>query len=311
MTITEALKKNPQIIVNTDIDGIFSALLLHHYMHCEIAGFCNSVETVWIDPNRIGSIYDAVYIDIFVPRNDVVCIDQHIVAVNEEHCREIASLGTKFNPNLDNPRFHIPSAFYYLKYPFGTVHYIIAHLEKNGLILNLNLDHQTLHYLSFMDLLLRADDTMQTTVCSNYMKNANEWWNWLKRFSNNGKTITTLCDYLYSLTDHDVTTKKNATVHLLKNTFQCESPDGGFKNICDANGYLRANVKKYFQFLSQISGLKLFDLNMKLDAKVGRAKRIQLNAQQRQAVINGVREIFSYAFVKSESKAESFSYTVM
>ena len=91
MTIPEALKTNPKIVVNTDIDGIFSALMLHHYLNCEIAGFCNSVETVWIDQNRIDSIFDAVYIDMFVPRNKVICIDQHIVAVDEEHCRNIAA----------------------------------------------------------------------------------------------------------------------------------------------------------------------------------------------------------------------------
>ena len=311
MTVLEALHANPKIIVNTDIDGILSALLLHHYLNCEIAGFCNSDETVWIDTNRIASIYDAVYIDMFVPRKDVICIDQHIVAVDEEHCRAIAMLETKFNPNLDQPRFHIPSASYYLKYPFGTVHYIIAHLEKNGLNLDLKLDHTILPNLSFIDLLLRADDTMQTTVNSNYTKNANEWWHWLKRFSNHGKTITTLCDYLYSLTEHDATIKKNATVHLLKNTCKCESPDGGFKSIHAADGYLTANVKNYIQFLSSISGLNMFDVNMRLTAKVGRAKRVQLNAQQRQAVKNGVEKIFSYAFVKSESKGGSFSYTVM
>jgi len=311
VTISEALKTNPKIVVNTDIDGIFSALILHHYLNCEIAGFCNSVETVWINSNMIASIYDAVYIDMFVPRKEVICIDQHIVAVDEEHCLKIASLGTKFNPNLDNPRFHIPSASYYRKYPFGTVHYIIANLEKNGLSLDLKLDNSVPKNISFMDLLLRADDTMQTTVSSQYMQNADEWWNWLKRYSNNGKITAMLCNYLYSLTDHDVATRKNATTHLLKNVYQCESPDGGFKNICDTNGYLMENVKHYIQFLSTISGLKMFDVNMKFDAKVGRAKRAQLNEQQRQTVKKCEKEIFSYAFVKSESKAESFSYTVM
>jgi len=311
MTISEILKSNRKIVVNTDLDGIFSALILHHYLNCEIAGFCNSVETVWIDKNRIDSVYDAVYIDMFVPRNNVICIDQHIVAVDEEHCRNIASLGTKFNPNLDNPRFYIPSTSYYLKYPFGTVHYIIANLEKSGLNLDLKPDHFVQPYLSFVDLLLRADDAMQTTVSSKYMKNASDWWNWLKRYSNNGKIITMLSDYLYSLTDNEVTIKKSATVNLLKNTFRCESPDGGFKNICDSGGYLRSNVKNYIQFLSKISGLDIFDLNMKLDAKVGRAKRTQLNIQQQQAIKKDAREIFSYAFVKSASKADSFSYTVM
>ena len=309
--MVEALKRNNKIIINTDIDGIFSALILHQYLNCEIAGFCNSADTVWIDKSRINSVYDGVYIDMFVPRKDVVCIDQHIVAVDESHCREISSLGTKFNPNLDNPRFHLPSSSYYLKYPFGTVHYIIANLEKNGLNIDLKLDNQINHNLYFGDLLLRADDTMQTTVCSPYTQNAKEWWNWLKKFSNNGKIISTMSDYLYSLTDTDVAEKKHYTANILKKTFKCESPDGGFKNICDANGTINDNVKNYIHFLSKISALNNFDTEMKLEAKIGKTKRIRLNAQQRQAIRTCDKQIFSYAFVKSEAKEESFSYTKM
>jgi hypothetical protein len=311
MTIVEALKTNPKIIINTDIDGIFSALILHHYCDCEIAGFCNSAETVWLNEKSIHSIYDGVYIDMFVPRKDVICIDQHIVAVDEEHLGKISLLGTKFNPNLDNPRFHNPSSSYYRKYPFGTVHYIIACLEKNGLIFDLKLDRSVQQNLSFVDLLLRADDAMQTTVSSGYVQNAREWWNWLKDYSNHGKTVEMICDYLYSLTDSDVSTKKNATASLLKNTYHCESPDGGFKNICDADGFLQASVKRYIRFLSEISGLKIFDLDIKLDAKTGKAKRTQLNPQQCQALKQNDQGLFSYAFVKSAAKAESFSYTLM
>ena len=310
-TMLEALKRNNKIIINTDIDGIFSALMLHHYLNCEIAGFCNSADTVWIDKSRMNTMYDGVYIDMFVPRKEVICIDQHIVAVDEEHCLKIRSMGTKFNPNLDNPRFHIPSSSYYLKYPFGTVHYIIAHLEKSGLDLDLKLDHFVRQNLSFLDLLLRADDTMQTTVSSRYVQNANEWWEWLKAYSNHGKIITKMCDYLYSLTDTDVASKKKDTENLLKNTYKCESPDGGYKNICDDAGFLQAHVQKYIQFLAEISELAIFKLNMKLETTVGKANRIRLNQQQRQAIKNDDHKIFSYAFVRSEAREENFSYTVM
>ena len=306
-----ALKNNSKIIVNTDIDGIFSALVLHNFLGCEIAGFCNSAETVWIDQSKIASIYDGVYIDMFVPRADVVCIDQHIVAVDEEHYRAIAALGTKFNPNLDNPRFHLPSSSYYLKYPFGTVHYIIAHLEKNGLNLDLQLDNLVGQNLLFKDLLLRADDTMQTTVSSPYVQNAKDWWSWLKDFSEQGKTITQICDYLHSLNSADVAAKKTAATKLLKDLYHCDSPDGGFKNIGDKNGFLQEKVKKYIRFLAKISGLKVFDLEMKLEKKVGKAHRISLDTvlQSRLKTMN--TEIFSYAFVRSAARTENFSYTKM
>jgi len=309
--IIEKLRKNNKVIVNTDLDGIFSALILHHYLNTEIAGFCNSAETVWVDASKINSIYDGVYIDMFVPRKDVVCIDQHIIAIDEEHCRAISMLGTKFNPNLDHPRFHTPSTSYYLKYPFGTVHYIIACMERNGIDINLQLDTLIQPNLFFQDLLLRADDTMQTTVESPYKKNAQAWWDWLKDFSHNGITVTKLCNYLYSLTNADVSKKKTDTTYLLKNTYHTDSPDGGFKHICDTSGFLQDRVKKYVQFLSTISRLDVFDLSIKVETHVGAAKRISLTPKQREKIKGMDSDIFSYAFVRSVERAENFSYTKM
>ena len=309
MIIDTLRRKN--IIVNTDLDGIFSALILHNYLNCEIAGFCNSAEKVWIDSSKISSVYDGVYIDMFVQRADVICIDQHITAIDEEHCRAISALGTKFNPNLDHPRFHIPSTSYYLKYPFGTVHYIIACLERNGVEVNLQFDHLIQPNLFFKDLLLRADDTMQTTVESPYKKNARTWWDWLKDYSHHGMTVTKLCDYLYSLTEADVTKKKTETTYLLKNTYHSDSPDGGFKHICGTNGFLQDKVKNYIQFLSTISGLGVFDLCIKLETHVGTTNRISLTSEQREKIKGMKSNIFSYAFVRSEERAENFSYTIM
>ena len=307
----DVLKKNNKIIVNTDLDGIFSALILHHYLDCEIAGFCNSMDTVWIDRSKIKSIYDAVYIDMFVATKEVVCIDQHIIAIDEAHSRIISSLGTKFNPNLDNPRFHVPSSSYYLKYPFGTVHYIMAHLEKHQVNVDLQLDHCVQPALSFKDLLLRADDTMQTTVSSHYMQNARAWWDWLINYSNNGRTVTKLRDYLYSLNAATVTEKKNQTTRLLRGIYHCDSPDGGFKNICGNDGFLQEKVFRYIWFLATISGLKVFDLKMKLETNTGKANRISLNNQQLEAIRNMTSNVFSYAFVRSAERAENFSYTIM
>ena len=303
--------RNNKIIINTDLDGIFSALILHHYLNCEVAGFCNSAEKVWIDRSKINSIYEGVYIDMFVPRADVVCIDQHIIAVDEEHYRSIRSLGTKYNPNLDRPRFHTPSTSYYLKYPFGTVHYIIACLERNGIDIDLQLDHLIQPNLLFKDMLLRADDTMQTTVESPYKKNACEWWDWLKDYSNHGTTVSKLYEYLYSLTNEDVAKKKSDTTCLLKDIYHTDSPDGGFKHICDTNGFLQGRIKKYIHFLSTVSNLDVFDLNLNLETHVGTAYRISLTSDQREKIKGMNTNIFSYAFVRSEERAENFSYTKM
>ena len=85
----ELLKLNKKIIINSDIDGVLSGLLLHNFLDCEIVGFSNSDNTVWIDKSKVNTIYDAVYIDMFVSNPIVKCIDQHIVSVNSNHHNSI------------------------------------------------------------------------------------------------------------------------------------------------------------------------------------------------------------------------------
>ena len=309
------LNQNKKIIVNTDLDGILSALILHNILNCEVVGFCNSSNTVWIDKRKTLSIYDCVYIDMFVPLENVGCIDQHIISVNEKHQHNIKKLKNKFNPNLDNPRFHLPDKSYYLKYPFGTIHYIIAVLESKGIKIELELNNQ-LENISLIDILLRADDAMQTSVSSNYVSNAKDWWQWMLKLSNNGSTIKAFTDYLSHLKTNEVAlVKKSITQKLTSAPFNCVSPDGGYKSIANANGELNENVKLYINFLASLSKMKTFDLNLTLEPIIGKSKRISLNESQQVELIEkgtiGNEKIFSYAFVKSSIKTESFSYTVM
>ncbi len=62
------LNETKKIIINSDIDGVLSGLILTNFLNCEIVGFSNSDDTVWIDESKVNSIYDAVYIDMFVQK---------------------------------------------------------------------------------------------------------------------------------------------------------------------------------------------------------------------------------------------------
>ena len=88
------------IVINSDIDGFLSGMILQKYYGCEIVGFSNSNNAIWLSP-EIHSIYEPVYIDIFVNHPNVFCIDQHIVAYDDAHLARIALDGTKMNPNID------------------------------------------------------------------------------------------------------------------------------------------------------------------------------------------------------------------
>jgi hypothetical protein len=312
----DILETNKKIIINTDIDGVLSGLILTNYASCEVVGFSNSKNTVWIDDSKINSIYTAVYVDMFVADNNVKCIDQHIVAVNEQHHNILNTNANKINPNFENPRFHLPNHSYYNKYPFGTVHYIIAVLESEGIRVNLDFMNPV-GSLKFIDFLLRADDAMTTTLASNYMTNASSWWQWLLRKSCGAKSIATMRAYLNTLNEREVFAKKQTTTSILTNptTFGCTSPDGGYQSIIDIRGRLLPNVRTYFDFLAQSSGLECFNFDLNLTPFVGRVNRtslstIQINDLIKENSINGER-IFSYAFVRSAIRDKNFSYTIM
>ena len=88
-----------QIVINSDIDGFLSGMILQEYYGCEIVGFSNSKESIWLKPGI--DIRSPIYIDIFVRDPKVYCIDQHIVAYDRPHLERISAYGTKLNPNLD------------------------------------------------------------------------------------------------------------------------------------------------------------------------------------------------------------------
>ena len=46
--LRELFAENKNIIINTDIDGILSGALLVKYLGCNIVGFTNSKDAVWL-----------------------------------------------------------------------------------------------------------------------------------------------------------------------------------------------------------------------------------------------------------------------
>ena len=165
-----------------------------------------------------------------------------------------------------------------------------------------------------MDVILRSDDAMKTTIDSNYMQNASEWWEWLKNTSNNGSVTTAFTTYLDNTDVAYATNKKSEIARVLRGTpFNCDSPDGGVREILDGTR-IKEGVKEYLQFIADIANIELFDINADFKTYKGLAKRTSLTPQQQNELItsntiNG-QEIFSYAFVRTSNRENNFSYTV-
>ena len=326
MLLSEFLSKNNKIIINTDIDGILSGLILARHFNCKIVGFSNSDNKVWFDKTLIDSPYKGVYIDMYVPNKDVMCLDQHIIAVNNRHNFFFSFNNNKLNPNTERARTFVSS--YTSKYPFGTVHYIIALMEAEGIkpilpsmakpisvILNNAFRGSYSEVINFGDFLLRADDAMKTSLVS-YKPNARNWWDWMIERSNKSTETNNIVNYLYSVPSEFADKKKADIKSLFCGTYLCSSPDGGYQDILDVNGNYKDEFVKYVDFLQGIIDYNIIDFlpTNKLHIAKGNPIRIGLRGERIDELIDKNKidgeEVFSYSFIYSPSRVPNFSYTI-
>ena len=339
MELKSLFKKNPNIIINTDIDGILSGIILCKYCNCNIVGFTNSKDKVWL-ADGYDDLYKHIYIDIFVTNDETICIDQHVVAVTDEHMQQIRNLNNKFSPQCDDPknlRIFSTSGFKY-KYPFGTFQYLVAQLESEGVKIKLpNLNTKIpKSNIKLGDLLHRADDAMKTSLFA-YERNADFWWNWLEAKAPNG-SIKILKKYLDELgnacdsilndgTKHQkddykenrkkiVEKIKLDTKEYFKNQFLCKSSDGGFNNITDDKNTILPNIEKYIKTISKLLQFGNITIPTHYNVHKGkdyRTRWIDLFEDEflKNYTIYG-HKVFSYAFIYGPDNdgQTNFSFTV-
>ena len=344
MNLIDLFKENPNIIINTDIDGVLSGLLLVKYCDCKIIGFTNSKDKVWLADEH-DDLYKGVYVDMFVTHPGAVCIDQHIVAVDMEHMKAIRNNKQLFSPqsdDIDNLRI-FDSWGFKNKYPFGTFQYLVAQLESEGISIQLpNLYSKIPNSdITVGDLFNRPDDAMKTTLFS-YVANAKNWWEWLENKAPNGSIakLKSYLDHLASISDakvddmvlpngkrhkkqdykkqreKDIEIIKNKTREYFKNNFQCRTSDGGFNNVVDDACALMENIRKYINTIASIVELNKVVLPKHYNVHVGKYYRTcWLDIFSRDIFDNYLinnHKIFSYAFIFSPSNdgKPNFSFTV-
>jgi hypothetical protein len=314
--LKELFANNKNIIINTDIDGFLCGMLLQKYYDCKVVGFSDSRDTIWVTP-EIQDIYSPIYIDIYINRPDVICIDQHIISFNKEHHLKIQQYGTKINPNLERNRTFVGDmgSDYYHKYPFGTVHYLLSLMAKEGLQVDfprLSLEYavpipDSTQKLAMCQgqILLRADDALYSTL-SPYRENALDWWNWLDP-NNNSIAIRRIKQFINTCEIAKAKEyKKNIGDFFL--ALGCDGQDGSFKNITDKEGNLLSKVKKYNDIIT---------LTMAMDLNIPTKYVIHKGVYENQysyphsdmSFLNSDR-LYSYAFIFGpKPKKPNFSYT--
>lgn len=308
--LRDLFANNKNIIINTDIDGFLCGMLLQKYFNCKVVGFSNSKKTIWVD-SSVKSIYDPIYIDLYVVNPDVTCIEQHIIGYDEEHNKQIASNPNKINPNLlRNKSFTVD---YPHKYPFGTVHFLIALMEKEGIDVDLPCMGIVREFnnieLVTSELILRADDALYSTQ-GPYRENAIDWWGWLTNYSNRGRATKKLVQAVMDAGTKNASEIKNRTGRFFK-SFGCDGIDGSFDNITQNDGTLIYKIDPYINMLSAYFDVKL-DVPHQLVTHEGLFRRMQVMGRDKETLerITHMENLFSYAFIYGPfARYPNFSYT--
>jgi hypothetical protein len=329
MPLRNLFLENPNIIINSDIDGMLCGMVLQKYFDCKIVGFSNSKEYVWVVP-EIADIDKPVYIDLFVNRPHVVCIEQHVISYNEEHHQRLINYGTKFNPNLERNRTFLGDmgVEYKFKYPFATFHYILNLMEREGIRVELpNLfEAKQFHAYNAPErivetnagqLILRADDALYSTLHA-FVPNANEWWRWLNP-NEAFESISMLTDFIQTCDPTNARQYKLDIGHFFQEIgcIEEEDPfqnDGSFRYISSEEGEILPEVLYYRDVVCEIMGMPL-DLPLHYVIHQGTYDKFKC---VRIRDINRLfsQRLYSYAFIYGpripidKPNRKNFSYTL-
>ena len=76
--IINIFTKNKKCIVNTDLDGILSGMLLQYFLNWEVVGFSSCcgkpTDELWLKDKNI-NLKECIFIDLPVCKNDYYVID--------------------------------------------------------------------------------------------------------------------------------------------------------------------------------------------------------------------------------------------
>ena len=254
-TVKQIFIKDRKCIINTDLDGLISGMLLQKFLNWQVVGFshCNGKpdDELWLYGSN-KDITGFVFVDLPVCVDEITVIDQHFVLFDQTSIERYNKPKNKLNPNVMRQRlFQNASGFneYTKKYPFGTAHFILAVLENLKIIpADFSFDFEkNLGSFDLADLILRADRVIGNTV--EYTPNCFDWSNWIMSIGgSNTKNLFTKVQKEYrsrQQREHNVETK---VINL-----GCSGNDGDCANLFRSNNHTKLNT--YFQYLSDALGL--------------------------------------------------------
>lgn len=289
-------------IINTDLDGMISGMLLQKFLKWKVVGFsccCGKPDDeLWLFDTK-EDLNECVFVDLPVCVEDIPVIDQHFVLFDKSSISKYNGPRNKINPNVMRERlFKNERGYceYTKKYPFGTAHFILAVLENLGYITpdyKIDFDKK-LGNFDLADLILRADRVIGNTF--SYTPNCLDWSDWIIDIGgNNTRRLFTSVKSEYKERHN-----REQYVEAKMLSLGCGGIDGDCSNLFRAKDYTKLNV--YFSYLSDVLGMEKIPLNRFIDLGNLHGRRFfELNTYNRQfdLVKNETMKdnVFSFAFV--------------
>lgn len=294
------------LLVNTDMDGIFSALLLTNYWGATVGGFCNSKDRIWVRNDL--KLKDCIVVDMYVASNQATCIDQHMIAVDKDHAKKIGWSGRVANPNLDRSR--VFDGAYATKYPLSTAAYLLSLVPVPDEWFNFS-GHTPIMPLA--EMFYRADDILFISRASSYTKNAADWWQWLERGAINPKAIAWTKSLIDRVDPSEAAEIKARASTSLVRDYHCTRPDGGMERVTDDAGTATPDWQRLAYDIATASGLKPLDFSGTYTEWVGEPVRYSatyedLHDLKTTGHVRG-RRVVSYAFVRGPFSHANLSVT--
>lgn len=306
--IKSIFQPNRKCIINTDLDGILSGMILQHFLNWDVVGYsscCGRLDDeLWL-MNEDENIKDCVFVDLPVSIREISVIDQHFVAFNEQSILDYESNNNKVNPNIMRRKvFKNKSGGceYTSKYPFGTIHFILAILENLGIIdRKFVFDFKkSINNFDVADLILRADRVIGNT--NSYTVNCLDWANWIIDIGGHNTKM------LFEIVKKEYPTRKDRECHVERKLIEigCSGKDGDCANLFRNKDY--SKMRNYFSFLSDAIGLPTLPVFDVYDFRKLNGRRFVFNKDQFDTlnIESQKNNVFSFAFVTT--RALSLTY---
>lgn len=301
--INENIKKifipNRKCIINADLDGILSGMLLQHFLNWDVVGYSSCCgkpdDELWLK-DKYEDLKECVFVDLPVCTPELSVIDQHFVAFDYKSINKYNSELNKVNPNVmrkkvfknENSRCE-----YTQKYPFGTVHFILAVLENLKIIDEKYVFNfkKKIDNFDLADLFLRADRVIGNTY--SYTPNCFDWANWIMDIG--GKNTKDL----FVVVKNEYSQRKfiESKVEFKLKSLGCIGGDGDCSNLFRNKSDLL--LKQYFQFLSECLEVKPLPLFKYFEFSKLKGRRFEVSTYNLDVIKNECMKdnVFSFAFV--------------